>query len=131
MYTASNDEYNLKQLNILAGVGVVVNIILNLILIPKYFALGSAIASLVTQTLTALLQIIIAQKIFNFRINIKRISVLILFAIIIYVLAKFSLQIEIGWIYKFISLLILTLIVALILRLINLKVLYDLIKNGD
>ncbi|MCK5028735.1 MAG: oligosaccharide flippase family protein [Bacteroidales bacterium] len=122
---------NLKQLNILAAGGVVINIILNLILIPKYFALGSAIASLITQSIAAIAQVIIAKRIFKFHINIKRISILAIFVVSVFVIAKLSLQIEFFWIYKFIGIVILSLILAFIFRLINLKVLFELVKNGD
>ena len=41
------------------------NIVLNIILIPKLQAKGSAIASLITQTITAFAQVMIAYKIFK------------------------------------------------------------------
>lgn len=122
---------NLKALNFVAAGGVVVNILLNWILIPRYSALGSAIASLVTQSITALIQLLIANKIFSFGINLKRISLLILFALSMLLLSKWSVQIDLPWIYKFVSLLIIAFILAFTLRLINLKVLYNLVKNGE
>lgn len=57
---------NLKALNILAGVAVIVNIGLNLIFIPKWQALGSAIASLITQGFVSIAQVIIAKRKFDF-----------------------------------------------------------------
>ena len=57
---------NLVYLNIIAGFGVLLNVFLNLILIPKYYAFGSAVASLVTQCLTALAQLILCFSIFKF-----------------------------------------------------------------
>lgn len=56
---------SIRKLNIMAAGGMVLNISLNLILIPELFALGSAIASMVTQLATALAQVIIAARIFN------------------------------------------------------------------
>lgn len=122
---------NLKELNILAAGGVVVNIILNLILIPKYYALGSAVTSLVSQSLTAVAQIIIAKRIFKFKVSYRRIAAFVLFFILIFIIAKLSLWIELNWLFKFAGILALSLILAFILRLINLKVLFDLIKNRD
>jgi O-antigen/teichoic acid export membrane protein len=122
---------NLKELNILAAGGVIINIVLNLILIPKYFAFGSAIASLITQSIAAIAQVIIAKRIFKFHINLKRISILAVFVLSVFVIAKLSLQLEIFWIYKFVGILAISMIIAFILRLINLKVLFDLVKNGD
>ena len=57
---------NLFYLNIIAGFGVILNIFLNLILIPKYHAFGSAVASLITQSLTALAQLFLCFYIFKF-----------------------------------------------------------------
>lgn len=53
---------NLKQLNILAGITVVLNIGLNLILIPRFKASGAAIASICSQGFYAFGQIIAAHK---------------------------------------------------------------------
>lgn len=57
---------NLRELNITALFSVLLNITLNLILIPRYQATGSAIASMISQFLTALLQMIWLIKIFRF-----------------------------------------------------------------
>lgn len=122
---------SLKELNIMATGGVLINIVLNLILIPKYYALGAAIASLITQSFTAIIQIVLAKRIFGFNINIKRITILILFIASVFVIAKLSLQVNLFWLYKFAGIIVLSLIMAFVFRLINLKALYDLVKNGD
>ena len=51
---------NLRELNILAASAVLVNILLNLLLIPEYQALGAAVSSLVTQVYMALAQVIVS-----------------------------------------------------------------------
>lgn len=56
---------NLKQLNILAAITVVLNIGLNLLLIPTFKAYGAAIASIASQGFFALSQAVIAHKILN------------------------------------------------------------------
>ncbi len=122
---------NLKELNIMATGGVIVNIVLNLILIPKYYAFGAAIASLITQSFTAIIQIVIAKRIFEFNINIKRITLLIFFVAGVFVIAKLSLRIDLFWIYKFVGIIVLSLILAFVFRLINLRILFDLLINGD
>lgn len=70
---------NLRQLNIMAATGMVINITLNFILIPEYFAIGSAFSSFITQLIMAVTQVIIAQRIFGFRINIRLLVTLALF----------------------------------------------------
>lgn len=122
---------SLRELNIIAAAGVIINVVLNLVLIPRYFAFGSAIASLITQSLIAVVQIIVAERIFRFRINLKRGVVLFLFVLGVFLVAKISVKIEFNWIYKYIGVLVFTLILAILFRLINLRFLYDLVKNGD
>ena len=51
---------NLKLLNITAIAGIMVNMVVNLILIPRMQAEGAAIASLSTQSVVAVLQVVIA-----------------------------------------------------------------------
>ena len=71
----------LKQLNIMAVFGVGINVGLNFILIPHSGAEGAALASLITQIITAVCQILIAKKIFDFSINRKNINSVVLFTI--------------------------------------------------
>jgi len=122
---------NLKDLNILAAFGVGINIILNLILIPKYYALGSAIASLITQSVIAVAQMIRAKQIFGFNFNLKRIGALVAFVAIVFLLAKFSVDLQINWIPKFFGILLLSFVLSFVFRLINLRVLYRLLKNEE
>lgn len=51
---------NMKQLNITALAGILVNVCVNLFLIPRLQAAGAAIASLSTQSVVAALQVVIA-----------------------------------------------------------------------
>ncbi|RYE25977.1 MAG: hypothetical protein EOP51_02090 [Sphingobacteriales bacterium] len=62
---------NLKLLNKIAAAGVVVNIAMNLFLIPIYRSTGAATAALVTQTTLALCFIIFAKKDMRLSTNIK------------------------------------------------------------
>ncbi len=72
---------NMKQLNYMAATGMVLNIIFNYILIKKYQAFGSAMSSMGTQFLTAIIQVIIAQRIFKFKMNFRLINAFILFTV--------------------------------------------------
>lgn len=60
---------NLKLLNIISASGVVLNIFLNYILIPKYQIAGAAWSSMATQIFMALLQFFLVYRIFNFKLN--------------------------------------------------------------
>lgn len=55
----------LRTLNVLAGCGALLNIGLNLWFIPRYQAEGAAWASLLTQGLTAMAQLLLAVKVFG------------------------------------------------------------------
>lgn len=70
---------NLKQLNIMAATGMVTNLILNFILIPNFLATGSAVASIITQILTAAVQVVLTILIFRFSLNIVYLMKLLLF----------------------------------------------------
>lgn len=60
---------SLKQLNMVAAAGVVINILLNLIVIPKFQSRGAACTSLCVQTVTAVAQYIICEKIFKLNLG--------------------------------------------------------------
>jgi O-antigen/teichoic acid export membrane protein len=68
LLTANN---NLKQLNSIATIGLLTNLVLNFILIPHFLAYGSAIASLSAQSITALLQMGFAYHILKLKIDFK------------------------------------------------------------
>ncbi|MDP4210574.1 MAG: polysaccharide biosynthesis C-terminal domain-containing protein [Bacteroidota bacterium] len=65
---------NLKQLNYMAVVAVVINIGLNLLLIPAYKAVGAAIASLTTQLLAAICQVVLSFKLVKVKISLGEIT---------------------------------------------------------
>ncbi len=81
---------SLKSLNIMAIFGVVFNLFLNIILIPKLQSYGAAIATLITQTITAVIQIIIAYKILKLSFNLKLYISIFLYALFIIALNHFS-----------------------------------------
>ena len=64
LLTAAGD---LRTLNRMAAAGMVLNIALNLVLIPRYQTLGAAWAGLITQGATALAQVLIAARRFQLR----------------------------------------------------------------
>jgi len=62
-------NHNLRQLNIVAALTVIINLGLNLLLIPRYQALGAAIASLVSQGFYALTQMILTIRLLKIPAN--------------------------------------------------------------
>lgn len=62
---------NLRQLNIVAAFGVVINLSLNFIFIPIFEARGAAFTSLCVQFATCVIQFFIAKKSFNLTFGLK------------------------------------------------------------
>ncbi len=109
---------NLKTLNIIAFSGMMINIILNFILIPKYMVLGSAVASLITQIFTSLVQFIYATINFKFHFNKKLIiqfSAFLIFmvsAMLFLETTSFSVWTQLG--FSFISFLVLVILFGIL-----------------
>lgn len=123
-------NHSLKQLNIIAIAGLLINITLNLILIPHFYSVGSAYASLATQCTTAILQMILVYKIFRFKINPKFIINIIVLTISLIAIGYVVTEvINIRWELSFIGMLILGLCFSLILKLLNIKEFIAIIKE--
>lgn len=75
---------NLKQLNILSGIGIALNVALNFFLIPTYGATGAAIATLITQLLVAIAQAFLVYKDFQLSVSGRHLILLVLFSSSVY-----------------------------------------------
>ncbi len=115
LLTANN---NLKQLNILAASTVVINITLNLLLIPRYEALGAAWASLISQSFYAVFQLILSIRIMKLPLNGDIFLRFAGFLGINLLTGYFSLRIP-GWVPGFLLLLSSCVITSLVLGLIR------------
>jgi O-antigen/teichoic acid export membrane protein len=111
---------NLKQLNLAAAIGMGLNIGLNYILIPHYGALGSAWASLITQAIMALIQVLLASYYFKFEFNFRYMGALFLFATGVLIINIVSVSIGLSWLKSFAIMVAASLILATILRLLDL-----------
>lgn len=90
---------SLKQLNLLAATSLLLNIFVNLLLIPHWGAIGSAWASLTTQTFMAVAQVVVALRIFGIRPHANYLMRLILFVMIVALLNLLRLFIDNLWIH--------------------------------
>lgn len=122
---------NLKHLNILAFSAMLLNILLNIILIPEFKALGCAVSSLITQFSMALGQIIIAKKYFGFKTDFVFLIQIAIFITMLVLSAYLSKIIFSNWLLGFFFVMSVGLVYAFILKIINLKALYQLIRYGD
>ncbi|HZH71116.1 MAG TPA: oligosaccharide flippase family protein [Mariniphaga sp.] len=111
---------SLKYLNIMAFTGMIINVSLNIILIPRLEAYGSAYASMITQLFTGGLQLIMALYIFKFKLGFKYILQLLFFTVIVFALAHFTQSIE-KWLIGYIISIAGSAVAAFLLRLISIK----------
>jgi len=127
LLTANN---NLKLLNIIAFGGLIINLLLNFILIPRLYAFGSGIASLSAQTFSASLQMIFAVRILKIRFHFQ-------FIISLLALVVFMLLTGLGlsyldfstWVIPAMIVLVSGTIFAIVFRLWNLREFYAILKN--
>jgi len=115
LLTANN---NLRYLNILAAITVVINISLNLLLIPRHQAYGAAIASLCSQGFYALSQLLLSIRLIRIPYNSDILIRLVVFVGLNLGAGFLSLLLP-GWIAGFFALLTSCIITALVLGLIR------------
>jgi O-antigen/teichoic acid export membrane protein len=122
---------NMKQLNLMAATGMVLNIGLNYFLIRKYEALGSAVSSMATQFLTAGAQMIIAVRLFKFKANIRLINTFIMFAFGVIAINYGTHELlHIHWMLKFALMVVSCGLWAFITGIISIKGIFRILKYG-
>ena len=121
---------SIRQLNIMAAIGMVLNIALNLILIPKLQAQGAAFVSLLTQSITAIAQVIIAIRIFHFKTQWGMTFKIISFALIIVALGFVSQHIG-NKLIGYLTLLVASAFTAFAVGLIDIKSLVRIVLNRE
>jgi O-antigen/teichoic acid export membrane protein len=122
---------SLKQLNIMASSGMIVNILLNLYLIPKMEVFGSAVSSLTTQVLTAAAQIVMVKYLFRFKVNYRLLLSLAVFIVAVIAINYFGHQLELGWVTRFVICASGCFGLAFMLRLISIRNLVHIVKYGE
>jgi O-antigen/teichoic acid export membrane protein len=122
---------NMRQLNYMAASGMVLNIVLNYILIKQYNAFGSAVSSMITQFLTAGIQVFIAQKIFKFKVNVRLINTFIVFTVgIVGINYACHELLNLHWMLKFGIMVAAAGLWAFITGIISLKSMFRIMKYG-
>ncbi len=122
---------NLKQLNLMASTGMLLNIVLNFILIPKMSAKGAAISSIVTQSFTALAQVLMAQKEFGFRKNYRLLSLIALFIASCIGINIFFSNLNFNWILRIVLAAFACFSVAFLTKLISIRNIYRIVKYEE
>lgn len=118
---------SLKYLNLIAGLGMIMNIGLNFILIPLFKENGAAITSLITQSVTAILQAWLALKIFKIRFEWRYCLKIVFFVIIVIFISIFAQQLELNWVVRAIITLVLIVIASFLVRIFRFKEIKNLL----
>jgi O-antigen/teichoic acid export membrane protein len=119
---------NLRELNMMAGITVVLNLILNFILIPQLKAYGAALASLTTQSISAAIQLYIAYRVFAFKPKIKIIISILAFTLWIILAAYVSNEYIINRPIALTVTLTIGILSAFAFKLIDIKTVYRILK---
>jgi O-antigen/teichoic acid export membrane protein len=122
---------NLLELNLLALSAVVLNIVLNLLLIPKKGALGAAIASLITQGYMAIAQVVIS--IMRLQLDINPVFVLRLgiYIPMVYLTGWIAQKTVSSWYSGAIMLILAALLLGFLTGLLKVRDLYRMIRFNE
>lgn len=121
---------NLKQLNIVAAVGVVINLTLNFIFIPVFEAKGAAMTSLCVQFATCAIQFFIAKRIFNLELGISFWISILSFIILLVTTTSLLKSSDMYWLTSFIISLGLGIVLAFITKMLDFKELKSLLLSS-
>jgi O-antigen/teichoic acid export membrane protein len=129
---------NMRELNIMAFCGMILNISLNLLFIKilNLEATGTAIVSLSTQMLTAIAQVLIVQNKFKFKINYRLLTTLFVYIAGVVAIANLMHTYLLranhpsGWIPGFLIMAASSLAWAFAIRLISIKGMFRIMKYG-
>ncbi len=121
---------SMKQLNYMAASGMLLNIILNYFLILKYNAFGSAMSSMFTQFLAAIIQVVIAQRVFKFKVNYRLINTFIIFVVGVIAINYGSKMLHFSWMVNFTMMVVSCGLWAFITGIISIKSMFRLLKYG-
>lgn len=119
----------LKWLNYIAVGGVLINLVLNLILIPKQQEYGSALATLVTQGTIAIANTYLAIKVFKIKITPSFLIKLLLLTLILLAFGKYQVEFNINWPYRMAIMLSIGALYAIAVRLIDIREFLALLKQ--
>jgi O-antigen/teichoic acid export membrane protein len=121
---------NLKQLNIVAACGVVINIVLNCTFIPHFQAVGAAFTSLCVQFTTCVIQFFIAKKIFNLNLGICFWLRLAAFLVLITVTTYLSTRLTINLWVSFAIAAIICILLAFLTKMLEYKEIKELVLSS-
>lgn len=121
-------NHSLRQLNMVAGTTVLINIGLNLLLIPRYHAMGAAISSLISQAFYAIVQVFLSIRLLKIPANMDILIKLAGF-LVVNLLAGYLSRLLPGWIPGFVVLTLSCTGSAFLLGLFRLSALKEIFRS--
>jgi O-antigen/teichoic acid export membrane protein len=121
---------NMRQLNLIACGGLVLNMVLNFWLIPEYMALGAAISAVTTQLLVAVAHMVVAARVFNLRVRWQMATAVCVYALLSVGIAWGAMQIHGVWQAMILLALLVPVMLAFPLGLLMRNDLQDLFRKG-
>ena len=94
-------------------------------------AVGSAYASLITQYTTAIIQTIIALRLFRFKPDYKYLFALLVFVVGVIMITNFTKQIFENWMFNFSIMIAASVVLAMLLKLLNIKGFIQILKSKE
>lgn len=121
---------NIRLLNKIALIGVLLNFTLNILYIPMYGAIASAYISILTFGFVTTTQMVYSFKYFKFKLNIKSLVMSVLAFCLISLVYYFFDHIDIFWAYKLLFGMLSSIIILWFCRLLPFRELSALIKGN-
>jgi len=128
LHTASG---NLRFLNIISLIGIVISVSLNLVLIHRFGAISTAITCVVTHGVISFVQIIYTKKYFHLKVDWKTIFALLVYGILLVLLVEFAFQFNAPFVLKFVLFAVTALVLSVLLKLIHIKDMRQFIKARE
>lgn len=123
---------NLKELNIIAALSLVISLVLNLTLVPIMFARGAAIANVSALAFSTIAQVYIVRRSFDFMFDFKFLMRIVTFILLSFIIAYASSYFEdYSWLIRLGVVISFSFFIAIILRLLNVREFIHIIKDGE
>jgi len=120
---------SLLILNKMAIAGLFLNLLLNYLLIPHYHGVGSALASLITQGLIVVFQMVIAKKIFSISLNFNYIIKLTVFVLLVIVISFVVKEYVLSLVVQLFAVVFVSFLFSLILKLVDVKKILNMLQK--
>jgi O-antigen/teichoic acid export membrane protein len=122
---------NLRQLNIMSAIAVILSLLLNIILIPHFKVIGAAMANATAQLFSIIFHIVLASRNFKLKPNFLTLSKFLGFLLSVALSGYIFTVLQIPWMAGFILLIAIGMLIAFASRLINIRGIIAIIKQQE